>query len=203
MQDSHIYINMTNSALKEKLADYKNLSLNEVKEILHILSETEMYRIESNPSLLSKIISHFELSRSGELKYTNEETNLYNLEKTKISTVEENRAEVEFDKAKEIIINKKIMSEAINKLKIKHAGKILSNAGRYLLVAQVVMFLVIFLNILILSYGDKYLETEFFSEFRENFILIDGLIFCVVFIFQFKGYSSIQNAGVVLESDES
>lgn len=178
------YSELNSSDLKKIIEDYKTLPLEKLKEILHILKQRENYKIESS-SIMPNIISHYGLTRSGELASTEEEVGKYEI--------------VDMSKTKSTNDVKSINS--IANLKMLHAGGLISGAGKNLFISQILMLIIILIYIFIFFYGQEY--PEYLSADNISSIMVfNGIILLISIILQLKGFSSLYNAGEIFKTKD-
>lgn len=178
------YNELISSDLKEIIKDYKTLPLEKLKEILYILQQRENYKIESS-SIMPNIISHYGLTRSGELISTNEEVGKYEI----------------VDISKTSSTNDVKSLNSIANLKMQLAGGLISGAGKNLFISQILMLSIILINFFIYANIDKYPEMLAQDNFA-NTMIVNGLILTVILVLQPRSYSALFNAGEIFKSKE-
>ncbi len=178
-EDFAYFSQLSSLDLKEFIFNYRNLSLSQLKEILYILHQREGYKIEKL-SILSEIISHFNLVRSGELYPSVDEISSYFIEKIKDTKHETNN-----------------YLSSISELKMIHAGKLISKSGKYLFFSEM-MLITIPLITLLMIFSNRWPNTS--EDIKVAYFLF--IIFGIVYVgLKLVAYSSIHNAGKIFEDN--
>ena len=182
--DFQYYSELSSADLKEFISEYKSLTLSQLKEILYILHIRESYTINSLP-LLSQLMTHFGLTRSGELISTKEEIVQYKI--------------VELTTSRKVVDSNG--SQMLVNLKMLHGGNLISNAGRYLFVSNILTISVLVL-IVIFSSVIRFNPENYTQDSVAGILIVSGIFLLVSIILQLKGYSSLHNAGEIFKTPE-
>jgi len=178
------YSELSSSELKDYVSNFKNIPLKDLKEVLFILSDRENYKVEQL-DLLSEIISHFNLTRSGELKPSQEEIKGY-----KIVDIKSSHNKKDIGK-----------TDIINNLKMQHGGNLISIAGRNLFISHLLIISLIIVNIIFFLYRSKNPDQNLIDEINTLFF-ISGITLIVSLILQMTGFAYIHNAGKIFKSND-
>jgi hypothetical protein len=178
------YCELSSSDLKQIIEGYKTLPLEKFKEVLYILKQRENYKIESS-SVLANIISHYGLTRSGELVSTDDEVVKYDI----------------VDVSKTSSTNNLKSTNSIANLKMLHAGGLISGAGKNLFISQILLLSTILINFFSYAYGDKQPEILSQNNFA-NIVIINGVILTLTFVLQLRGYSALYSAGEIFKTKD-
>lgn len=134
---------------------------------------------------MPNIISHYGLTRSGELLSTDEEVAIYEtINMSKTSSTNDVKS-----------------TNSIANLKMLHAGGLISVAGKNLFISQILVLIIILIYIFIFSYGQEY--PEYLSPDNIGSIIVfNGIILSISIILQLKGFSSLYYAGEIFKTKD-
>lgn len=182
--DFLFYSELCSSYLKELINDYQGLPLEKFKEILYLLHLRENFKIE-RLSIIVEIMKHYGLCRSSDFLSTKEEVTKY----------------VITDIPKTSNMNDLKSTNNITNLKMFHAGSLISVAGKFLFISQMLLLSIILINFIMFSNRQEFLE-YLSPDNISSLMIFNGIILLISIILQLKGYSSLYNAGQIFKDND-